>query len=432
MGDTVVIKKRVSTDLKNQQLLPLIALVMPASTYRASPFLVAAKELGVKSLVVSDVDVVPLGDLADKFLKVDFNDSTDATAQLIMKLSQYRDELGGQVGVLAVDDRGVEIANNVAISMGLKFANPGLGIKATRDKALLRELLSKKGCNQPKWRHFLAGEPYVEIVEREIGYPIVVKPIDMQGSRGVIKADTKEQLSEAVLVIETLICDKEPTFIAESYLDGSEIAVEALLVNGEVNVVAIFDKPEPLLGPYFEETLYVTPTMLDQASQAQIVSEVEKAIDALGLKNGALHVEVRLVGSKDSFVPYVIDLAARTIGGQCSSIVEFVGGLTLEKALISMALGMGIQEIVPSDAPRGVAMLPIVKSGELVKVSGVKKAQGIPDITGVSITVSVGEEIKALPYGDRYIGFAFAKAQSQELVTAALRAAVDTVEFDID
>ncbi len=426
------IKKRVVSEAKNLPPLPVIALVMPASTYRASTFLQAAKELQVQTLVVSDVDLVPLGDLADKFLKVDFSDSKEATSKLLEKLSRIRDELGITVGVLAVDDRGVEIANNVAMSMGLKFANPSLGIKATRDKALLRELLSKKGCNQPKWSHISASESYLEIIQKDIGYPVVVKPIDMQGSRGVIKAESNEQLIQAVEVIESLICDKTPTFIAESYLDGSEIALEALLINGEVNVVAIFDKPEPLLGPYFEETLYVTPTLLDQDSQAHIVKEVKRAVEALGLKNGAIHVEVRLVGSKDGFTPYVIDLAARTIGGHCSSIVEFDGDLTLEMALISIALGIEVQGMVPSNDPRGVAMLPISKSGVLIGVSGVKNAERIPDITGVTITVSIGEEVKALPYGDKYIGFAFAKAQSQDLVTTALRAAVDTIVFDID
>jgi hypothetical protein len=194
------------------------------------------------------------------------------------------------------------------------------------------------------------------------------------------------------------------------------VAVEGLLRGGRLEVLAVFDKPDPLDGPYFEETLYVTPSRLPD--QARIVREAARAAEALGLREGPVHAELRVNGGG----VVVLELAARSIGGLCSRSLRFGLGMSLEELILRHALDLPLNGIAREDRASGVMMLPIPRAGALREVRGQEEARSVPGIGGVEITVARGRPIRPLPEGDRYLGFLFAKGETPGAVEAALRA----------
>jgi biotin carboxylase len=249
-----------------------------------------------------------------------------------------------------------------------------------------------------------------------IPFPVVVKPVGLSASRGVMRADDAEAALAATRRVRA-ICDGP--IIVEEYVPGDEVAVEGLLRDGELEVLAIFDKPDPLVGPYFEETIYVTPSRLPSGTQARVGDLVARAAAALGLTEGPVHAELRIDGSRI----WVIEIAARSIGGLCARALRFGAGISLEEVILRHALRQPLDGIAREDAASGVMMLPIAHAGVLQEVRGQGGARAVPGITGLEITVPKGRRVLPLPEGDRYLGFLFARAETPEAVEHALRTA---------
>ncbi|HSD28965.1 MAG TPA: ATP-grasp domain-containing protein, partial [Vicinamibacteria bacterium] len=212
------------------------------------------------------------------------------------------------------------------------------------------------------------------------------------------------------------------------FIPGREVALEGLLVGGELHVLALFDKPDPLDGPYFEETIYVTPSRLSPDVQLAIAAEARWAARALGLAEGPVHAELRV----NDEGPWMIELAARTIGGLCSRTLRFGAGLSLEELVIRHALGIELDSLERERQPAGVMMIPIPRAGVLRAVRGREAALAVPGIEEATISAHVGQELVPLPEGSRYLGFLLARADSPEAVEEALRAAHRRLDFDID
>lgn len=322
--------------------------------------------------------------------------------------------------IVAADDQGVVIAAMAGERLGLKH-NPPDAVAATRDKLAMRSRLAGSGVAQPDWR--AASSPSeVAAAAAELGPPVVVKPVSLSASRGVIRADDQAAAANAALRIEAILTEEggdDRRLVVERFIPGPEVAVEAIRRDGTLQVLAMFDKPDPLDGPFFEETIYVTPSRHPQRVQAQITDCVARATAALGLREGPIHAELRLPPGGE---PVLLELAARSIGGLCARSLRFGLGVSLEEVILAHALDLEVdthREAVAS----GVMMLPIPAAGVLQEVKGQEDARAIPGIVGLELSIKPGRPVRPLPEADRYLGFLFAKGATPADVESALRAA---------
>jgi biotin carboxylase len=259
-----------------------------------------------------------------------------------------------------------------------------------------------------------------------VGFPCVVKPVSLSGSRGVLRVDDETGLMTAITEIRTILAeagreDQEPVLL-EEYVPGWELSIDGLLANGSLAVTAIFDKPDTPDGPTFEETLLVAPSRLPQPTLAAAIDVAQSAAHELGLRHGPIHAELRIDTRAGEARPVMLELAARSIGGLCSRSLRYLGGVSLEMMILVNALGGDVEPSFPPGAA-GVLMLPVERAGRLESVNGRMEALAVPGITGLSITIPIGEAVRPLPRGDRYLGFLFAEGSNAAEVERALRAA---------
>lgn len=330
-------------------------------------------------------------------------------------------------GILGCDDSTVELAARVAYELGLPH-NPPQAARLTCRKDLARTHLSLAGCSVPK--HFLLNleQPLHQQTEK-FHLPWVMKPLNMSASRGVIRVNNWQQFILARERIRAIIASSTTVFeqthvLVEQYIDGIEVAYEGYLHEGELTTLTVFDKPDPLQGPYFEETIYVTPTQLDNAAQGLIKQRVLEVIQAYGLSTGPIHAELRI----DKQDAWILEVASRTIGGDCARTLDNGSEFNLEELIISLAIGNPINTVLAKEA-RGVMMIPIEQGGILKRVEGLSRARSVANVEKVDIIARVGHELIPLPEGNQYPGYIFARASSAEEVTAALRSAYSCLNF---
>lgn len=386
--------------------MPRILLLVPSATYRAQDFIAAAKAIEV-DLVIGTEMPSPVGN-GRGLVQIPLDDPLAAADAI-----EAFDREHGIDAVVAVDDGGTLAAAHAGERLGFPHSAPD-SVAATRDKAEMRRRLAKSEVTQPRFGSSGA----------EVGYPCVVKPTGLSGSRGVIRADTAEQESAARIRIATFW---DGPLLVEQYVPGVEIALEGLLTNGRLEVLAIFDKPDPLVGPYFEETMYVTPSRLVPRDLGAAERAASLACVALGLTEGPVHAEVRV---KDAQA-WVIEVASRSVGGLCARALRFGAGISLEEVVLRHALNLPMTDLARERSASGVTMLPIAQEGTLVAVNGRERALGVPGVVGLEITIPIGHRVVPLPEGDRYLGFLFARADSPDQVESALREAVTHLDIVI-
>jgi biotin carboxylase len=401
-----------------------VLLLLPSATYRAPDFLAAAARLGAEVVVASDV--AQTIDMGDRALVLDLAHPEEAAGTIVEAAREHPLD-----AVVAVDDQGVMVAALAAARLGLA-ANPPAAVAATRDKAVMRQALAAAGAvRQPAFTVVPAGGD-VAAIATAIGFPCVIKPVSLSASRGVIRADDAAQATAAGERARAILAEAtgsaEGPLVVERYVEGTEVAVEALLRHGRLEVLAVFDKPDPLTGPYFEETLYVTPSRLPAATQARVSEAVAGAAAAIGLVEGPAHAELRIDADGR---PWLLEVAARSIGGLCSRALRFGAGLSLEELILRHALGLPLDPH-RERAASGVMMLPIPAAGTLVEVRGQAAARAVPGVEGLELSVLPGRRVRPLPEADRYLGFLFARAATPEAVEDALRTAHGHLEVVID
>jgi biotin carboxylase len=394
-----------------------VLLLLPTETYRAKDFLDAAKRLDVDVVVGSPRRQAMAGAMGDRAVVVPL-ENVDASVEVIAAL---HDRLALDA-VLAVDDQGLVVAAAAAARLGFAH-NPIDAVAATRDKAALRARLAAGAVSQPEYRVVLPSQS-VAAAAAQIGYPCVVKPVSRSGSQGVIRADDEVEAEAAADRARAIVGPVEPLLV-EAFVPGAEVAVEALLVDGALQVLAVFDKPDPLDGPFFEETIYVTPSRQSAAVQASITGTVAAAVAALGLREGPVHAELRV--GRDGR-PVVIEVAARSIGGLCARALRFGAGVSLEEVIVRHAVGAGLDGLRREAQASGVMMLPIRAGGVLEKVAGQAEARAVEGVVGLEISIALGRAVVPLPEGDRYLGFVFARGSTPADVELALRRAEAALE----
>ncbi len=397
--------------------------MIPSGSYRTVDFIVAARDLRVDLVVASDADL-PMGGLGKaRTLTIDFT-RPEWSASRIVNLKPSPD------AVIADGDRGVVIAAMASGILGVS-SNPLGAVSATRDKAHMRGLLASAGVPQP--RYSLATRGTVGACATDIGFPSVVKPRGLSGSRGVIRIDAPEEANALEERIRSIVADAgddpDAELVVESFVPGDEVALEGMLVDGELVVLALLDKPDALDGPYFEESMFITPSRHDPSIQGEIAAVVQAATLALGLVTGPVHAEVR-IGPRGVAV---IEVAARSIGGLCGRALTFgLLGESLESLILRSALGLPGKDLDVAAPATGVMMIPIPQAGTLVAVDGVEDALAVDGVTEFDQTIPNGRPVVPLPEGDRYLGFLFARGATPGNVETALRSAHQRLTISID
>ncbi len=398
-----------------------LLLLMTTTTYRASAFLEAARRLAVPVVVGSDRDQVlavanPGGHLTLDFL------APEAASRAIVEFSRRYPIRA----VVSADDDGAILAAMAAAALELP-RNSVDAVAAARSKHRMRDVLAAAGAPSPRFAVFSIDDDPRDVAGR-VNFPCVVKPLFLAASRGVIRANDPVEFVAAFHRLVAILRRPEVAaqggplarqILVETYIPGVEVVLEGLLSRGRLRVLAIFDKPDPLEGPFFEETIYVTPSRLPDSVQQSIVACTSQAVAALGLEHGPIHAELRV----NDQGPWILEVAPRSIGGLCSRALRFGEGMSLEELILRHAMGLEVDSIIRERQAAGVMMIPIPQAGVLREVRGQPEAQRVKGIEEIRLTIPVGTEVIPLPEGSRYLGFIFSRDDSPERVEAALREA---------
>jgi biotin carboxylase len=402
--------------------------------YQTRSFEDAARKLGVQLVYVTDRCHQLENPWGDQAIAVHF-EAPEVAAYTVTEALRGQD-VGG---ILALGDRPAAAAAYAARSLGIHCNHPA-AVEACRNKLRMREVFRDAGLNVP-WFRSLPIDPTPEPVLLGISYPCVLKPLSLSASQGVVRANNREEFLAAAARVRRLLkspevlATREPNLdqmLVEGYIPGREVAVEGLLTDGVLKILAIFDKPDPLEGPYFEETIYVTPSRLPEAVQHAIEKCARDAVRALGLSHGPVHAEFRI---NDSGV-WPLEVAPRPIGGLCSRSLRFSVDapsepIGLEELLLRHALELPAWNSPREENASGVMMIPVPKSGVFEGVTGEEAARSILGITELSITARLRDPIAAWPEGSSYLGFLFARGDTPEKVEQALREAHQKLSFTV-
>jgi biotin carboxylase len=401
--------------------MPLrVILLGSARTYRTEAFAAAAHRLGAEVVTGDDVPL-PFLPRAVNGLPLDYRDLVRSTANIVRYAKEHP-----VAAIVGVDDSGTVLAARASAELGLPHNDPE-SAEAARSKHVMRCRFAEAGVPSPAFSlHRTSDDP--EALAAAARYPCVLKPTMLSGSRGVMRADNPAEFVERFARLRRILvnerCDE---VLLEDYIPGVEVALEGLLEKGRLRVLALFDKPDPLEGPFFEETLYVTPSRLPASVQEAIADTAGHAAVSLGLREGPVHAELRI----NERGPWMVEVAARSIGGLCSKTLRFGTDMSLEELILRHALSLGTGAAPREESAGGVLMIPIPRAGVLRAVHGVEDAQAVPLVQSVEITARLSYPLVPLPEGDSYLGFVFARGESPADVEEALRTAHARLAFDI-
>ena len=406
--------------------MPRVLLLLPTSSWRAEALLTACSRLGLAVTVGADRPLVWAERIPEAVLALDFG-HPELAAEAVAAFARAHP----LAAVIGADDETGVLAAVIAGRLDLPH-NPITALAAARDKLAQREQLAAGGIPVPRFTLARLDEDPAAIARR-IEFPCVVKPRRLSGSRGVMRADDSRALGQALGRLAALLAFPEvgacgewaETAVVEAFVPGREVALEGLIEDGVLRMLALFDKPDPLDGPCFEETIYVTPSRLPAPMQRAVADCAARAAHALGLERGPVHAELRV----NEQGPWLIELAARPIGGLCSQALRFGDGVPLEELVVMEALGMETRGLVRERQSAGVMMLTIPGAGTLERVEGQAEAGRVPHVERVVITAHPGERMTPFPEGSRYPGFVFARGDDPATVEQALREAERRLRF---
>jgi biotin carboxylase len=429
-----------------------VVLVVSTTSYRTDAFLEASRKLGVRVLLASDRCHVLDGHWTwpEDSLVIDFGAPEEA-ARVIVEAARNPRFAPVRAVVAASGEPAVVVAAMASEGLGLP-SNAVSAAVAAGNKFAMRTMCSQAGLPVPRFVCFdVARDPAQAAAEVEVavGWPCVLKPLLLSGSRGVLRADDAEGFLVAFARLCRLLRAPEleqadivasRQVLCEAFVPGAEVALEGLLTDGVLRTLALFDKPDRLDGPFFEETLYVTPSRLPEPTQEGIVLATAAAAAALGLRTGPVHAEIRVPAHGP---PVVLEIAARTIGGLCAATLRFGAGrsaeratasgtgLSLEELVLRHALGQDMAATERQQAATGVMMIPIPRAGVLRSVDGIDSARRVDGIEDIVLSTRLGEKLSPLPEGSSYLGFIFARGETPVFVEQALRAAHSLLSFSI-
>ncbi len=407
-----------------------LLLLATTTGYQANEFRAAAQRMGVPIAIASDRCHVLDDPWRDGALAVRFHQPEESARKIVDYARRH--PLGGMA---AIGDAPTVTAALACQRLGLEY-NPAEAVEICRDKFRTRQRIAQAGLRVP-WYLRAAAASRPESLAKKVPFPCVLKPLGLSASRGVIRADDREEFVTAFRRIRALLRSPEVRrtnpaaarwIQVESFIPGREVALEGLVTRGRLRVLALFDKPDPLEGPYFEETIYVTPSRLPQAAQRAIVECTEQAVAAVGLRHGPLHAELRV----NDQGAWLLEMAARPIGGLCARALRFGRErMPLEELILRHALGEPVENLEREPEAAGVMMIPIPRAGAYEGVEGVEEALRTPGVSGLEITAKLRQKLVPLPEGASYLGFIFARGATPQAVEEALRQAHARLHFAV-
>jgi biotin carboxylase len=406
-----------------------LLLLFTTTGYNAQDFVAAAQKLGVAVVFGTDRCHVLDNPWRDAAIPLRFSKPAKAVRAILDYTQKHAID-----GIVAIGDKPTVTAAFASKALRLPYNKPQ-AVEACRNKFHSRRLFQKFGLPVPGFNCFdVRQDP--RVVAPSLRYPCVLKPLTLCASQGVIRADHPQAFEDAfqricaLLRTPELLVAREKSkehILVEDFIEGQEVAVEGILRDGKLQVLALFDKPDTLNGPFFEETIYVTPSRLAPRIQCQVADCTQKAAGALGLSEGPIHAELRI----NDLGLWILEVAARSVGGLCSRTLRFGVGMSLEEIIIRYCLKIETWPPVREQSAAGVMMIPIPRAGYLHAVSGEQEARQVPGIAEVTITAKIGHKLIPLPEGSSYLGFIFARGQSPEQVESALRLAHQELQFEI-
>ena len=388
----------------------------------------AAAKLGIEITVGSNQHQVLEQFKNDLSVTIDFYDLDRGVQQICNFAKKYPLQ-----AIVPVDEETTLLAAKAAKALGIPHNSPE-AVEASIDKHRFRTRLANSGIPSP-WFSLVSLNDNPSQAAQTMSYPCVLKPLSLSGSRGVIRANNAAEFTNAFYRILKLLSQPDiiskrkevNNILVESYIPGVEVALEGVLLNGKLEVLALFDKPDPLEGPFFEETIYVTPSRLDQRQQDLIAKTAAQATQSLGLTDGPIHAELRI----NDQGAWPIEVGARTIGGLCARTLRFGTGISLEELMLRHALHLPIETWNRESSAAGVMMIPVPDAGTLEVIKGLDEAKKVDGIEDITISIPMGQEVIPWPEGHKYLGFIFARGESPSFVEQALRNAHDLLEFVI-
>ena len=393
-------------------MMPRLLLLLPAAGYANQDYIAAAARLNVELVTCADYcHQLAAGWGLPPLMSVPFDQPERALPQVLHALKQPVD------AVLAADDRGLALAAQLRVALKLP-GNPPEAVTTLTDKLRFRQLQQAIGLLHPD---FVRVKDDDVRAATALGFPLVVKARRLNASRGVIRVDDAQQLARALKQVERIQARAQrdqDDLLVERFIPGVEVALDGVLSGGALRVLAMFDKPDPLDGPYFEETLYITPSRLPPATQRELAAAVERACVAAGVTEGVVHAEARV---NDAGV-WLLEIAPRGIGGLCGRVLAATLGMDTAEIVLRHAVGLPVPAQA-NDSAAGVMMIPIPASGMFQGVDGLDAARAVPHVTGVEITAHPGQLVAPPPEGAAYLGFLFSRAATPQQAEAALRSA---------
>lgn len=405
--------------------MPRVLILLPAAGYANQDFVQAADRLGIELVTSADFchRLAPAWGLPP-LMSVPFDQPDVALTQVLAALELPVD------AVLATDDHGLALAALLNEKLRLP-GNPVAAVAQLADKLHFRQLQQRTGLACPAF-HFLHDAQDMEAVALTVGFPMVVKARRLNASRGVIRVNNRAELQSAVSQIQRIQARalrgaNDLGLLVEAFIPGVEVALEGVMQDGQLRLLALFDKPDPLNGPTFEETRYVTPSQLPAETQTQLAAAVQKACEAAGVREGPIHAEARI----NTEGIWLLEIAPRGIGGLCGRILQSTLGIGAAELALRHAAGLPLPDAPSANQAAGVMMIPIPTAGLLTNVVGVDKARAVTHITGIEITAMPGQLIAPPPEGASYLGFIFSRADSPQAAADALLAAHAQLEIHI-
>ena len=402
--------------------MPRLLLLLPAAGYANQDFIEAARRLDIELVACADYcHQLAAGWGLPPLMSVPFDQPEVAVPKVLRALRQPVD------AVLAADDNGAALAAQLRVALKLPGNSPE-AVSVLTDKLRFRQLQQTDGLLHPA---FASVQEHEANVAAAVGFPLVVKARRLNASRGVIRADDASQLERALKRVQRIQSRVRRDagalgLLVEAFIPGVEVALDGVLSQGELQVLAVFDKPDPLDGPYFEESLYLTPSRLPDATQRGLAETVRRACMAAGLAEGVIHAEARI---NDEGV-WLLEIAPRGIGGLCGRVLADTLGMASAEIVLRHSVGLPLPTRANADAA-GVMMIPIPGSGILRGVDGLTVAREVRHITGIEITAQPGQLMAPPPEGAAYLGFIFSRAATPDEAEAALRAAHAALDIRI-
>jgi biotin carboxylase len=400
-----------------------ILIVAATTGYQTRMFADAASRLGFEAVLATDRCHVLEDPWGDRAIPIRFDDPHSAADAIT--------QAGPFDGIIAVADRPTLVAALAAERLALPYNSPA-SVEGARNKFVARQRFESAGLPVPRFFRVPLDQDPAEVTARA-PYPCVLKPLGLSASRGVIRANDPAEFLAAFRRIEALLAraeirmmrDEQNRYIqVETFIEGREYAIEGVLTDGRLQILAVFEKPDPLDGPFFEETIYITPPRTDPSP---LIAATEKAVRALALTRGPIHAELRY----DGRTAWVLEVAARPIGGLCATSLRFEGGITLEELLLRHSAGEDVSNMRLEHGASGVMMIPIDREGVYAGVEGLESARDTSGVTAIEITAKVGHALEPLPEGATYLGFLFARGESAQDVEKSLRTAHGKLRFQI-